>query len=328
MASIVTPFALHDAYVEDSIHMSTTFMLRVLEHSQQCGSKKLLLLAIARFANDDGTGATPSIATLARLIGTKTRNVQYLLRDLEASGELICEQHAGPEGCNRYTVVLPSSAEPALDITDVQWDADPPLLPPAPPAHSLASQQDAARCTQLKEREKDGGGDHTHARKDVGDEPVPTPPSERPLHAAPYTLWQTGRVTVQSLDMAQLQTLAADLDEPTGGYGSYWLGRAILAANVCDAEFATNPRALNLVRAILRRWTHEHSYGSDTRAYQSKLESRNVQSRPTEQRLAAPRGRPAYQPRTGTPRSHGPSASRSPAITTCTIVGYDPDGDG
>ncbi len=84
--------------------MSYACIARILARSQQTGNAKLLLVAIGHFAQDDGTGATPSIATLARIIGTGERNVQLLLRKLEQSGELICERGAGPNGCNCYTV--------------------------------------------------------------------------------------------------------------------------------------------------------------------------------------------------------------------------------
>jgi hypothetical protein len=321
IAYVVMPYFLHDSYVEDNRHMSTRLMLQVMEHSPQSGSKKLLLLAIAKFANDDGTGATPSVATLARLVGTKPRNVQYLLRDLEQSGELVCELHAGPDGCNHYTIIIPVSDADARDITDVQWDAEPPMLPLAPTMHSVALQGGAATCTQFKEGKKEGGS-NAHPRKTHEDAPVATPPGERPLHADPVTLWRTGRVAVQSLDEAYLQTLAADLDQTTGGYGPYWLGRAILAASVCDAQFATNPRAINLVRAIIRRWSEEGSFGSDTRAYQSRLEHRHDHAQPTEQRLVAARGRYPVQPTHGPVRHHAPARATSPT-TACTIIGRD-----
>ncbi len=307
--------------------MSTNLMLQVLEQSPQRGSAKLLLLAIASFAQDDGTGTTPSVATLARLIGTKARNVQYLLRELERAGELICENHVGPDGCNRYTIIVASSHDPAPCPTEVQGAA-PFALSCAPPAQPIASPEDAADCTQLKEGKNDGAEEHALAGNDQEATQLATPPGERPLHADPLLLWQTGRAEVKPLDEAQLQTLAAELDGPTGGYGRYWLGRAILAATTCDAGFATNPRALNLVRAILRRWQHEHSYGSDTRAYQSKLEQRHDAPRSSQQRLATPVGRHSHQSDQRTARADGRPSSRSLAITACTIVGYDPEADG
>ena len=325
MAKLTMRTIPHAAYLKDDEDMSTTLLLQVLEHSPQRGSAKLLLLAIARFANADGTGATPSIATLARMIGTQARNVQYLLRELERSGELICEMHAGPQGCNRYTVVVPSSGAAATDVTDVHWAADPPVRESAPLAHSGAVPPDAADCAQLKERKTEGGRD-APPPADTWDRPVPTPPGERSLHADPWSLWQIGRAAVAPLDEAQLRTLAADLDGATGGYGRYWLGRAILAGSVCDARFATNPRALNLVRAILRRWQAEHAYGSDTRAYQSRLEHRDAHTRVPAQRLAAPRGGDGNQSHHRTAWPDAP-ARPGPRITACTIIGRDPGAD-
>ncbi len=314
-------------YVEDNLRMSTTLMLQVLEHSPQRGSAKLLLLAIASFAQDDGTGATPSVATLARLIGTKERNVQYLLRDLERAGELTCEYHAGPDGCNRYTVIVLPMDDAGHCPTGVQQSA-PSVHSFAPPAQLTASPEDATDCTQLREGENDGEGEHAHRGIDHEATPLTTPPGESPLPSDPLHLWHTGRAAVRPLDEAQLQTLASELDAPTGGYGAYWLGRAILAANACDPGFGTNPRSLNLVRAILRRWKHEHSYGSDTRAYQSKLEHHHGSARSSQQRLATPVGRHSYQSYKRTARVDGVSTPRAVAITACTIVVYDPEADG
>ena len=86
--------------------MSARCSGNVWKYSQHKGSDLLVLLAIADFAKDDGSGAWPSVALLAEKTRLSERSVQYILRKLEASGEIIIERHAGPRGCHLYTVTL------------------------------------------------------------------------------------------------------------------------------------------------------------------------------------------------------------------------------
>lgn len=85
--------------------MSVRTMAKVWESSQQAGSDLLMLLAIADFADDDGN-AYPSVATLAKKCRMRPRNCQYILRNLEQSGELTIGVNAGPFGANLYRVNL------------------------------------------------------------------------------------------------------------------------------------------------------------------------------------------------------------------------------
>uniref|UniRef100_UPI00406C9373 helix-turn-helix domain-containing protein n=1 Tax=Rhodoferax sp. GW822-FHT02A01 TaxID=3141537 RepID=UPI00406C9373 len=62
-----------------------------------------MALAIADFSDDDGR-AYPSVATLARKCRIKPRNANYLLRQLQDSGELSVRMGAGPKGCNLYKI--------------------------------------------------------------------------------------------------------------------------------------------------------------------------------------------------------------------------------
>jgi len=86
--------------------MSITVMSYVWEHSRRKGTDLLTLLAIADFVHDDGTGAYPSIATLAKKTRMTERNVQLVLRKLQDSKELRIDQGAGPKGCHLFTVVI------------------------------------------------------------------------------------------------------------------------------------------------------------------------------------------------------------------------------
>jgi hypothetical protein len=83
-------------------------MAVVLHHSRATGTAKLVLLGIA---NHDGDGgAWPSVDTLAVYANASPRAVQYVLRELEANGELaVALQDGGSRGPvhlrpNRYVV--------------------------------------------------------------------------------------------------------------------------------------------------------------------------------------------------------------------------------
>jgi hypothetical protein len=84
--------------------MSIRVMTQVWATSQHKGSRLLLLLAIADFAHDDGTGAYPSIATLAEKIRMSERQVIRLLQALEASGELMVKPGGSRYATNLLTI--------------------------------------------------------------------------------------------------------------------------------------------------------------------------------------------------------------------------------
>lgn len=88
--------------------MSIKVQSYVWENSKASGSSLLLLLAIADFAHDDGTGAWPSIDTLAKKCRQTPRNVTFLLRKLEDAGELKVIVNGGPHDCNAYSIPLSS----------------------------------------------------------------------------------------------------------------------------------------------------------------------------------------------------------------------------
>ncbi len=83
--------------------MSVQVMSLVWKSSQHSGSALLMELAIADFSDDDGR-AYPSVATLARKCRIKPRNANYLLRQLQDSGELTVRIGEGPKGCNLYKI--------------------------------------------------------------------------------------------------------------------------------------------------------------------------------------------------------------------------------
>lgn len=78
----------------------------VWNNSQSRKGQRLVLLAIADCARSDGANAFPSIAELARKTALSERAVQRAIRDLAELGELAVHRGTGPNGVNRYRVVM------------------------------------------------------------------------------------------------------------------------------------------------------------------------------------------------------------------------------
>lgn len=80
-------------------------MAAVWKGSQHSGSALLMMLAIADFSDDKGI-AFPSVTTLAEKTRMKPRNANYLLSELQKSGELVIKIGAGRHGTNLYRIAL------------------------------------------------------------------------------------------------------------------------------------------------------------------------------------------------------------------------------
>lgn len=78
----------------------------VLEFSESRLGPRHVLLSIANHAKSDGTGAWPSVDTIAHESRLSEREVRYALRELEKSGELQTETGEGPRGCNLYSLPM------------------------------------------------------------------------------------------------------------------------------------------------------------------------------------------------------------------------------
>ncbi len=299
--------------------MSNDWEKTAWEYTGQAGNAKLLLLAIARHVGDDGSTTDLTIPNLMHQTGLKERGVQTLLCKLERAGELRREIGAGPHGRNRYTILLghDSAALPSYGTVPEQQIAHQ-VQPAAPTLPASGSGASAESCTPIKERRSQG--ERANAPAHEFWEPVAIPPGEPPLPSDPLTLWNKGRSQALPIDEPQLRSIAAEMDGPTNGFGSYWLGCAILAASTCDPQFAHNPRALNLVRTIARRWQHEGSYGSDTQTYRSHQEHKYAQSQPSHGQQDVADRRPGGE--SVARRGRQPSTGRLPSIATaCTIIG-------
>ncbi len=84
--------------------MSESVMRLVRQHSSLTGLGKSVLLAISHYAQDDGTGAYPSIASLMRDTGSSDRGVQKAINKAVKAGELKRFHNFGPNGVNVYEV--------------------------------------------------------------------------------------------------------------------------------------------------------------------------------------------------------------------------------
>jgi hypothetical protein len=131
-----------------SIHVIT----RVMKHSEARLGARLVLLVLADHANADGTGAWPSVTTIAAHARLSERAVRYELRQLERDGE-IKAVGKGPAGTTNYTVSLGADIAPAnpapgktrpdggqnptADVSD--FAPEPSLTRPTSPVPSLSS---------------------------------------------------------------------------------------------------------------------------------------------------------------------------------------------
>ncbi len=149
----------------------------VWAHSAAEGIERLVLLAIADQAGDDGGQAWPSVQRLAAKARVSVRTVQRAIRALQARGELAVQVNAGMRGANLYTVLMsprpddtpagsapgPAAGPAAAPAQDVAPGAGPDAAPGAGPVaaraggvlagHDLVAAQDAAAPVSVTTRQ-------------------------------------------------------------------------------------------------------------------------------------------------------------------------------
>lgn len=98
----------------------------VLHHSEARLGDRLVLLVLADKANDDGTGAWPSVRTIAREARMSVRAVQYSLRRLELAGAIVATGSSG-HGTTVYAVLTapPANSAPVQSTTEIVSDFAP-----------------------------------------------------------------------------------------------------------------------------------------------------------------------------------------------------------
>lgn len=100
--------------------MSVRVLSWVLDNSEAPGNDRLVLIAIADEADDDGANAYPSIDRIARRARVNKRTTMRALERLEASGELVVDRPlvTGRGHHNRYAVVMGRPIEEVTALLD------------------------------------------------------------------------------------------------------------------------------------------------------------------------------------------------------------------
>jgi hypothetical protein len=92
-------------------------MAWVWESSRSEGIARLVLLAIADAASDDGGDAWPSVHTLASKAKVGERTVQRAVRRLVELGELEVRSNAGKHGVNVYRILMGRQSDTPVNLT-------------------------------------------------------------------------------------------------------------------------------------------------------------------------------------------------------------------
>jgi hypothetical protein len=88
----------------------------VYSHSRSRGCARLVLLVIASHADEHGTRSFPSLKTIMQKANASERAVQYALKELIASGELLCPQGFTATSDHPYVVQLPHGEVESADF--------------------------------------------------------------------------------------------------------------------------------------------------------------------------------------------------------------------
>lgn len=89
------------------------------------GSTRAVLVAVAWFAKDDGTGAFPSQATIAQRAGCSERTARDKLTQLEAEGSLVRVGHRAGGGTVEWRVVMAGTAVERAELVELRGPANP-----------------------------------------------------------------------------------------------------------------------------------------------------------------------------------------------------------
>jgi len=136
--------------------MSIRAIQTVLDESTHKGSARLLMVVLANYAHDDGRYAFPSVATMTKYTKLTRRNVQLLLRKLEASGEL-AEMGIHNSGTTIYRLVLPGFAEGGVKFSSAKrTGASPPSAPGVKSGSAGAKPASPDPSVNHQEPEEDG----------------------------------------------------------------------------------------------------------------------------------------------------------------------------
>lgn len=129
--------------------MSIRVMDWVWRQSKSRGVERLVLLAIADCANDEGEHAYPSIATLTSKAGIGESTTHRAIKALVDLGELRVTQNAGKRGTNLYAVIMDAGRGGSQSDTPggPNLGPEPSVEPSERPSDSLRSS--AARSSEV-----------------------------------------------------------------------------------------------------------------------------------------------------------------------------------
>lgn len=126
--------------------MSIKFMTAVWEREDLASTQKLVLLALADWANDEGL-CWPSINRLALKASLTTRGVQKAIRSLEDAGFIRREEIAGKG--NRYWISIPANnVHPCTTFTPPLNEVHPTPEPRSP--NTSETHQLTPKCNKLE----------------------------------------------------------------------------------------------------------------------------------------------------------------------------------
>ncbi|MCB8944543.1 MAG: helix-turn-helix domain-containing protein [Ardenticatenaceae bacterium] len=98
--------------------MSIKAMNAVWQNSQQKGSRRLILIALAHFADANGRNCYPSLKTIAQMVNLSVRQVQSNILALEQSGEIKIERGNGRSRSNQYDLSLLIKGEGGFTVSE------------------------------------------------------------------------------------------------------------------------------------------------------------------------------------------------------------------
>lgn len=156
--------------------MSIEAVARVLKSKASKGNARLVLIALADYANDDGTGVFPSMPKIAAKANCDERTVERALTDLVELGEIV-EVGRTPKGTRAWRVL--TGLEPTPDKLTGVPDPDPRQVDGGPPADCRSTPGNLSEPL-MEEPSKEPSGEPSTNSGSSGDQ-LQHPPSNDEL---------------------------------------------------------------------------------------------------------------------------------------------------
>jgi hypothetical protein len=257
----------------------------VWDHSTSGGTDRLVLLAISDSANDDGSNAWPSIATIARKANVSSRTVQRCVQNLIELGELEVEFGTGRQS-SRYRVIMKRPDEQGRQI----------VTPESPGEPDQGRQDDTpplTNVTPLPRQDDTPGASDCHPTPDAGVtqpilEPSKTQEPSSSGPAAPDPATKPGPDDNPSALVVELCNLLADKIEANGSKRPT-VGKGWYAA--CRLMIEQDKREPDKIRNAIT-WCQADEFWRANILSMPKLREKYDQMRLSAERAGRPAGRP------------------------------------